>query len=155
MPWWKAGRGLFEPRAFWAALGVTRADGTPLPADRAASALMLPMGRLGPAFIAYENFGVYWEWNQSSNYSLAAAYFATRLGGEPRLNRGTAPAILNAAEMQEVQERLNTIGYHAGTPDGRLGELTRAGVKQAQLAFGLPADGYPTGDLLRRLRGSR
>ncbi len=155
MPWWKAARGLFEPRAFWAALGVTRADGSPLPADRAPSALMLPMGRLGPAFIAYENFGVYWEWNQSSNYSLAAAYFATRLAGEPRMNRGNAPAILSAAEMQEVQERLNAIGYEAGTPDGRLGELTRAGVKQAQLAFGLPADGYPTRELLQRLRGSR
>jgi len=155
MPWWKAARGAFEPRAFWAALGVTRADGSPLPADRAPSALMLPMGRLGPAFIAYENFGVYWEWNQSSNYSLAAAYFATRIGGEPRLNRGNAPAILSATEMQEVQERLNAIGYEAGTPDGRLGELTRAGVKQAQLAFGLPADGYPTRELLERLRASR
>jgi lytic murein transglycosylase len=155
IPWWKAARGAFEPRAFWAASGVTRADGTPLPADRAPSALMLPMGRLGPAFIAYENFGVYWEWNQSSNYSLAAAYFATRLVGEARMNRGSAPAILSAAEMQEVQERLNAAGYEVGTPDGRLGELTRAGVKQAQLAFGLPADGYPTREVLERLRGSR
>ena len=43
---------------------------------------------------AIENFGIFWEWNQSSNYSLAAAYFATRLGGAPRLNRGDAPAIL-------------------------------------------------------------
>jgi peptidoglycan hydrolase-like protein with peptidoglycan-binding domain len=71
------------------------------------------------------------------------------------MNRGDAPPILPAAEMQEVQERLNAMGYDAGTPDGRLGELTRAGVKQAQLAFGLPADGYPTRELLDRLRASR
>jgi peptidoglycan hydrolase-like protein with peptidoglycan-binding domain len=110
------------------------------------------MGRLGPAFLAYESFGIYWEWNQSSNYSLAAAYFATRLGGAPRMNRGEPPAILSASEMREVQERLNAMGLDAGTPDGRLGEITRAAVKQAQLAFGLPADGYPTRELLQLLR---
>ncbi len=54
--------------------------------------------------------------------------------------------------MRELQERLNAMGYDAGDPDGRLGELTRAGVKQAQLAFGLPADGYPTKELLQELR---
>jgi peptidoglycan hydrolase-like protein with peptidoglycan-binding domain len=113
------------------------------------------MGRLGPAFLAYENFGIFWEWNQSSNYSLAAAYFATRLAGEPRMARGNPPPILGSDEMREVQERLNAMGYDAGEPDGRLGEATRAGVKQAQLAFGLPADGYPTTELLSRLRGSR
>jgi peptidoglycan hydrolase-like protein with peptidoglycan-binding domain len=37
-------------------------------------------------------------------------------------------------------------------PDGRLGEITRAGVKRAQAAFGLPADGYPTRELLEMLR---
>ena len=116
------------------------------------AALILPMGRRGPAFLAYENFGIFWEWNQSSNYSLAAAYFATRLGGAPRLNRGDAPAILSAAEMREVQERLNALGYDAGEPDGRLGEITRAGVKQAQQKFGLPPDGYPTRELLQVLR---
>ena len=111
------------------------------------------MGRLGPAFLAYENFGIYWEWNQSSNYSLAAAYFATRLAGAPAMNRGNAPAILPQAEMRELQERLNAMGFAAGTPDGRLGEITRAGVKQAQLKYGLPPDGYPTRELLQMVRG--
>ncbi|HEX9904283.1 MAG TPA: peptidoglycan-binding protein, partial [Propylenella sp.] len=106
-------------------------------------------------FLAYENFGIYWEWNQSSNYSLAAAYFATRLAGAPQMNRGKAPAILSAAEMREVQERLNAMGHAAGDPDGRLGELTRAGVKQAQFAFDLPPDGYPTRELLEKLRGAK
>jgi peptidoglycan hydrolase-like protein with peptidoglycan-binding domain len=57
--------------------------------------------------------------------------------------------------MRELQERLNAMGYDAGEPDGRLGEMTRAGVKQAQLAFDLPADGYPTRELLERLRQDR
>jgi membrane-bound lytic murein transglycosylase B len=58
-----------------------------LPADQVPTALILPKGRLGPAFLAYENFGIFWEWNQSSKLSLAAAYFATagrRITAEPR-----------------------------------------------------------------------
>lgn len=152
VPWAEAARAIRQPRSFWTGVGVTRADGSALPADRTPAALLLPMGRLGPAFLGYENFAIYWEWNQSSNYSLAAAYFATRLAGAPALDRGDAPAILSPAEMREVQERLNAMGYEAGTPDGRLGETTRAGVKKAQLAFGLPPDGYPTGELLKMLR---
>jgi lytic murein transglycosylase len=155
VPWQEAARANLKPRSFWAAVGVTRTDGSALPADDVPTALLLPMGRLGPAFLGYENFGIYWEWNQSSNYSLAAAYFATRLGGAARLNRGDAPAILGPEEMREVQERLNALGYDAGEPDGRLGEITRAGVKQAQQKFGLPADGYPTRELLQLLRKRR
>jgi len=29
------------------------------------AALILPEGRKGPAFLAYPNFNVYFEWNQS------------------------------------------------------------------------------------------
>jgi peptidoglycan hydrolase-like protein with peptidoglycan-binding domain len=56
--------------------------------------------------------------------------------------------------MREVQERLNALGYPAGVPDGRLGETTRSGVKQAQARYGLPPDGYPTRELLAALRKS-
>ena len=153
VPWAEAARGIPKPRTFWAAAGVTRADGSALPADDTPAALLLPMGRLGPAFLGYANFAVYWEWNQSSNYTLAAAYFATRLAGAPRLNRGDAPPILALDEMRELQERLNAAGHEAGDADGRLGEITRAGVKRAQLKFSLPPDGYPTKELLEKLRG--
>jgi len=152
VPWAEAARAIKQPRRFWAQVGVTRADGSALPSDRVPASLILPMGRLGPAFLAYENFLIFWEWNQSSNYSLAAAYFATRLAGAPRLNRGNAPRILPAAEMRDLQERLNRMGYDTGTPDGRLGEATRAGVKKAQMRYGLPPDGYPTRELLRAIR---
>lgn len=155
VPWQESARAIYQPRSFWSAVGVTRADGTALPADSVEAALILPMGRLGPAFLAYRNFGIYWEWNNSSNYSLVAAYFATRLAGAERLNHGNAPPILSMKDMREVQHRLNAIGYDAGPPDGRLGEKTRAGVKKAQLAFGMPADGYPTTELLKRLRQGR
>jgi lytic murein transglycosylase len=152
VPWQEAARANLKPRSFWAAVGVARADGVELPADDLPAALLLPMGRLGPAFLGYQNFLIFWEWNQSSNYSLAAAYLATRLGGANRLNRGDPPPILPSSDMRELQERLNAMGYDAGEPDGRLGEITRAATKQAQQLFSLPADGYPTQELLTLLR---
>jgi lytic murein transglycosylase len=155
VPWQESARAIRPPRAFWADVGVTRADGKPIPRDRKPAALVLPMGRLGPAFLAYENFDIYWEWNQSSNYTLAAAYFATRLDGAPPMRRGSPPPILEQSQMRDLQQRLNALGYDAGEPDGRLGEVTRNGVKRAQLAFGLPPDGYPTAELLKKVREAR
>ncbi|WP_026381173.1 lytic murein transglycosylase [Afifella pfennigii] len=149
--WQKAGRGSYRSRAEWAREGVLRRGGA-LPADRAKAALVLPMGRNGPAFLAYRNFDIYWEWNNSSNYSLAAAYMATRLAGAPPMRRGEPAAMLSSSELAETQRLLNARGWDAGPADGRLGQKTRAGVRQAQLAFGMPADGYPTRDLLNRLR---
>ena len=155
MDWSQAGRAIRHPRRYWASQNVTRKDGAALPADGVEAALVLPMGRGGPAFLAYRNFDIYWEWNNSSNYSLAAAYFATRLAGAPRMAAGAGPAMLSAAEMAEVQALLNEAGYDAGPPDGRLGEKTRTGVRSAQQALGLAPDGFPTRDLLDRLRAGR
>jgi peptidoglycan hydrolase-like protein with peptidoglycan-binding domain len=42
-----------------------------------------------------------------------------------------------------------------GEADGRLGAQTRGAVKQAQMKVGLPADAYPTAELIERLRSSR
>jgi len=151
-PYHEAGRTIRHPRRFFAGQGVRQADGSPLPADDLDSGLQLPMGRFGPAFLLYPNFEVFWEYNNSSNYALSAAYLASRLAGAPALRRGDPPPILSATEMKEIQERLNALGLDAGKPDGRLGEATRTAVRAAQSRFGLPADGYPDKALLKRLR---
>ena len=65
---------------------MTRADGKPLPNDNMPASVVLPVGRFGPAFLAYDNFQAYLKWNQSLNYSLTAAYYATRLDGAPAMN---------------------------------------------------------------------
>lgn len=153
LPWDAAGRGKYRQRFFWAGWGVARINGAPLPSDRMPAALVLPMGRGGPGFLAYRNFDIFWEWNNSSNYSLAAAYFATRIAGAPPMQRGRVSGTLSPTELKEVQERLNRAGFDAGPADGRLGQKTRDGVRKAQLRFGLPPDGYPDAELLKRLRG--
>lgn len=152
MDWSQAGRSIRHPRRYWAGEGVRRRDGSPLRADGVETALVLPMGRTGPAFLAYRNFDIFWEWNNSSNYSLAAAYFATRLAGAPKMAAGSGVEMLNAAQMAEVQTRLNQAGFDAGPADGRLGQRTRDGVRAAQIAFGMAPDGFPTRELLDRLR---
>ena len=88
LPWEQADLSIQHPRSQWAKWGVTRADGKPLETDAMPASLVLPMGRFGPAFLAFDNFKVYTEWNNSLIYSLTAAYYATRLAGAPAYNPG-------------------------------------------------------------------
>jgi lytic murein transglycosylase len=152
VPWEEADIAIRHPRAQWAGWGVTRADGRPLPADDIPAALVLPMGRNGPAFLAYPNFDVFLEWNQSLVYATTAAYFATRLAGAPRVGRGAGVRPLAIDEVRELQRILQNAGYDVGGVDGIIGERTRAAVRAAQMRLGLPADSYPTRELLDRLR---
>jgi len=153
LPWEQADIAIQLPRSQWAKWGVRRADGGKLPADGTQVSLLLPMGRKGPAFLAYPNFRVYLQWNESLVYTTTAAYFATRLAGAPPVSRGNAPDTLSAAQTKELQRLLMGLGYDVGKLDGIVGSKTRAAVKAMQIKFGLPADSYPTADLLRRLRG--
>jgi lytic murein transglycosylase len=157
LPWEQAGLTIRLPRAQWANWGVTRADGEPLPADDLPASLHLLMGRNGPAFLVYPNFDVYTEWNRSWNYATTAAYLATRIAGAPPLSPGRAPVeVLDAAAIREMQQLLMRRGFgDVGIADGRLGIATRAAIRQAQLRYGLPADTYPSMELLERLRQVR
>ena len=55
-------------------------------------------------------------------------------------------------QTKELQQLLARRGFAVGEIDGKIGAGTRAGVKAAQMKFGLPADSYPTRELLERLR---
>jgi peptidoglycan hydrolase-like protein with peptidoglycan-binding domain len=58
--------------------------------------------------------------------------------------------------MMSLQRALIKQGYEGvGETDGKFGAGTRAAVKKAQMKFGLPADSYPTVELLERLGGPR
>jgi lytic murein transglycosylase len=155
LPWDQADLSIELPRAKWAGFGVTLADGRPLAADDLPASLLLPMGRLGPAFLAYRNFQVYLQWNNSLVYSTTAAYLATRIAGAPPLTRGTPPPALPFAEVKEMQAMLARAGYDVGAVDGFLGQKTREAVKAMQIKYGLPADSYPTAELMARMRGGR
>ncbi|WP_158966130.1 lytic murein transglycosylase [Chachezhania sediminis] len=149
LDWSLTGTGKPRPTGDWAQMGVKPRGGQLDTSLR--STLLLPQGRNGPAFLAYPNFDVYFEWNQSFTYVLTAAYFATRLGGAPVYDPGTDDQGLSGPQMQELQRKLAARGYDVGAVDGILGAKTREAVQTEQQRLGLPADAWPTPDLLNRL----
>ncbi len=134
----------------WASRGVTAQAGSLGPSNLPASVL-LPMGRNGPAFLAYPNFNVYFEWNKSFVYVTTAAYFGTRLMGAPVYDAGSPTAALSGDAIKSLQSKLERRGYDVGGVDGILGAKTRAAVQAEQLRLSLPADAWPTQQLLNAL----
>jgi lytic murein transglycosylase len=154
-PWDQADLTVQLPRAKWTQLGVTYPDGRALPNDSLPSSLLLPMGRMGPAFLAYPNFAAYTEWNNSLIYSTTAGYLATRIAGAPPMQRPMGPvAQLPFNELRELQQLLVRAGFNVGKVDGVMGQQSRSAVKAMQIKYGLPADSWPTTELLARLRGT-
>ena len=51
-----------------------------------------------------------------------------------------------------MQAALNQRGFGGPRPDGRFGPATREALRRYQRSVGLPADGYPTVELLLRLQ---
>jgi lytic murein transglycosylase len=155
LPWDQADVTIQKPRAFWAQNGVTYRSGKPIPADNMPASLLLPMGRSGPAFLAYPNFTtVYLDWNNSLVYSTTAGYYATRLAGAPPLAKGN-PEPFTAAETKQLQALLARQGFDVGKIDGVLGAGTREAIRAMQIKYGLPADSYPSHELLSLLQRGR
>lgn len=136
--------------AEWQQLGVQPRHGA-LPSGNLRASVILPQGHRGPAFMIFRNFRTLFEWNQSFTYVVTAAYFATRLQGAPVFDAGNPQQGLNRDQMRDLQRRLQARGLDTGGTTGILGANTRAAVQDIQAQLGLPADGWPTPDLLRRL----
>jgi hypothetical protein len=151
VPWDQADLTIEHPASQWTSWGVTRADGSPVSGPP--SSLHLPMGRHGPAFLAYPNFKkVYLTWNHSLTYSITAGYLATRLEGAPAMTRGDGTPDLDASGVKELQRLLQRRGYDVGKIDGVIGAGSRAAIKKEQMRLGQPADSYPSAELLEALR---
>jgi lytic murein transglycosylase len=107
LDWSKSGLDTRLPVSQWSRMGVAAAPGSTLGPASLPASLVLPMGRKGPAFLAYPNFDVDLQWNQSFVYSLTAAYFATRLAGAPPVGRGGDVDGLSYKEVVELQRLLD------------------------------------------------
>jgi hypothetical protein len=140
--------------ATWRELGVTRADGEPFPQSAATAKPWVPVPG-GPAFLVGQNFFAAKSYNPSTAYALALVHLGDRCaGGAPFRQKfpGSEPAP-TLAELQEIQERLTTLGFDCGGADGRIGGATTRAVIDYQRKAGIdPADGYAGVGLLARLR---
>jgi lytic murein transglycosylase len=111
LSWDQADLEIQHPRSQWVKWGVQATNGQ-LPADNLSASLILPMGRFGPAFLAYPNFKIYLEWNQSLVYATTAAYLATRIAGAPRVSPGNGDVVsLDMKDTRELQQLLAKRGY--------------------------------------------
>ena len=148
MDWSLTGLDNELPAAKWAAMGVRGRSGelANLPGS-----ILLPQGRKGPAFIAYPNYRVLFEWNKSFVYVTTAAYFATRIEGAPPYDAGDPDPALSLDAAKALQKKLAARGHDVGKIDGVIGAGTRRAVQIEQKRLGLPADGWPTQALLDKL----
>ena len=154
LPWQEADLNIQHPQSKWVAWGVKAAHGS-LPAEDLPASLVLPMGRQGPAFLAYPNFKAFLGWNSAIVYSTTVAYFANRLAGAPNVDHSGAANVvpLSTQQVMELQRLLIKQGYEGvGEVDGKVGNGTRNATKKAQIKVGLPADSYPNAELIERLR---
>ncbi len=150
----KSNQSAVRTYARWQELGVVRADGTPFarPADQVR--LRVPASG-GPAFLIGQNFSAVMSYNPAFSYALAVVHLADRIAGADTFVRqfpgGERPPTL--AEVQEIQRRLNDLGFNTGGIDGRTGRDTLRAARAYQRKVGMqPADGYPGLALLARLR---
>ena len=128
-------------------------EGAPLP-EFADGTILLLAGARGPAFLVGPNFRTILRYNNSTSYALAVSLLAQRLTDGPGVQAPwprDLPA-LTRSQMIALQTALNERGFDSGTPDGMMGPATRDGLRRYQRSVGLPADGYPTLELLQRLQ---
>ncbi|MGR8961998.1 lytic murein transglycosylase [Rhizobium leguminosarum] len=150
LPWEKSGLGGTMKAGEWFALGVKPRDGNTVFGNLEGD-LVLPQGRMGPAFIAYPNFKIYLEWNKSFIYTTSAAYFGTRLSGAEPYLKGVPEQGLASDQMKALQTKLQSLGHDVGEIDGILGSGTRVAIQKEQQRLGMPADGWATPALLNAL----
>ena len=149
----RADDGVRQASAQWAGEGVQTLDGTPLP-DFPDGAILMPAGVRGPAFLVGPNFRTLLRYNNSTSYALAVSLLAQRIAGGPGV-QGAWPRDLQPLSRDQVkalQAALNDHGFAAGGADGQFGPASRQALRAWQRGQGLPADGYPTLDMLAKLQ---
>lgn len=143
-----------RPSRDWSAMGVTAADGGPVP-DYGSGSILLPAGIRGAAFLVLRNFNAILRYNAAEAYALGAGFLSDRIGGAkafsgpwPRDDRA-----MTQGDIGELQFLLTRTGYDTKGIDGLRGPNTTRALRDYQAAHGLPADGYVSAALLERLRG--
>jgi len=150
-----AGRTARRPLSDWVARGVARADGTAIAPSDTRSALLLPAGREGPAFIVFRNYDAIYAYNAAESYALAIATLADRLRGGAGIATAwpTDDPGLSRAERRELQTLLLARGHDIGTADGMVGTATRKAIAEEQQLLGLsPVDARAGRRILQALR---
>lgn len=150
------GRNPKRPVAHWAGQGIVKFDGSALNGTGNAG-LLMPAGRNGPAFLVFKNYDAAFSYNGADSYALAISLLSDRLRGRPGV-QGQWPTDdlpLSREQRRELQRLLIARGYNVGEPDGAVGSLTRAAIKDIEGKIGMEPTGRPGEKVLRALKGGR
>jgi lytic murein transglycosylase len=150
------GRKAKHPVSYWAGKGIEKFDGSPLSGSGSAG-LLMPAGRNGPAFLVFKNYDAAFSYNGADSYALAISLLSDRLRGLPGVQGDwpTDDLPLSREQRRELQRLLIQRGYNVGEPDGAVGSLTRAAIKDVEARLGMPQTGRPGEKVLRALKGGR
>ena len=143
-----------RPVREWVKAGVVRVAGDfPAHAQDQQAFVLAPAGAHGPAFLALENFLVFKRYNMSDLYALFVGNLGDRIvgGGDFRTPWGEVRQ-LSAKGIEEIQEKLQTLGYAVAKIDGKAGMNTRSLIGAYQKANSLKIDCWPTEALLEHVR---
>ncbi len=147
---------VIRPVAEWRRRGVTTVTGASLP-QLGDSAIYLPAGAKGPAFLLPPNFNVLLKYNNAASYALRH-----RRAGRPhcrprracagpgRAMKSCCPAI----DRMSFQRALAAAGFDPGTADGVLGRRTRAATAPGRKAVGLSPMATPSTEMLAVLQAN-
>jgi len=146
----------YYPLSHFQQLGVQQTNSQSLPTYDIQAELFLPAGYQGPAFLLYPNFNVIMTWNLSKSYALSVGTLANELVGAKGIEfsdkeeNGVAP--YSIADMKNLQNQLNLLGFETGEPDGIWGPKSRHAIRLFQLKHKLIADGYPNTELFLTMK---
>ena len=153
VPWEQADLSIQHPRAQWAAWGVTQADGRPLPSDNLPASLRAADGPFRPDLPGLRQFPGLSEVEPVADVCADGGL----LRHPPR--RRAAPCIAAARFPRSASMRpasCSRFSPSAATtsaaPTASSALKSRVAVREMQIKFGLPANSWPTAELLSRLR---
>ncbi len=153
----QAGRKNRHPMTYWSTLGIRHVDGQALPARPISTALILPAGTSGPAWLVQKNYDAIFSYNAAESYALAIALLSDQLRNAPaqQIPWPTDDPGLDRAQRKILQHLLLARGHAIGEADGLIGTLTRRAIVAEQQRLGLkPADGRASRRILDALQGT-
>ena len=132
----------------WASLGIKRISGKPFPAAEMTKEtfLLMPAGRLGPAFLVTPNFYVIKDYNESDLYALFIGNAADRIqwGGGPFVAGWSGIDKLYRSDIAAMQRGLEKLGHDVGGADGLPGFKTRRSIGKWQASRGQEPVCFPS-----------
>ena len=154
VPWDQADLTIKHPRSQWAAMG-RRFRRRQTAAERQACGLAAAAdGAQRPGIFGLRQFRRLYRVEQLADLfdHGGLSRHADRRRGADAKTVGAGGATLLRAD-QAFAAVAGKAGYDVGKIDGVLGQQSRSAVKAMQVKYGLPADSWPTAELLARMAG--